>query len=169
MRFYQGLLPAIIWDKEIGGPIVEFSLGIFDTDDEKIIKLLIGKGYLVEEDLRVLEQGGTLPHGGFETVDKDDQLPSGRPPMDNPEIAGGHPHAKQDAAVGYTTLPNSEGEDLRNTQRVTKSGNIEHISTTDTEKEVKDREVGKRPRKTDDQAVVETPKKKLVRKSSGKK
>ena len=37
MRFYQGLLPAIIWDPKVKAPKVEFNNGFFDTDDEDII------------------------------------------------------------------------------------------------------------------------------------
>lgn len=113
MRFYQGLLPAIQWDKEKGAPKCEFRNGVLDTDDEELIEFLHEKGYLVQEDVNVLEAGGTLDHGGFEPqvpVDKD--LPSGRPPMDNPEMApGGVPH-KRDAVLD--SLPTTEQADLNN-------------------------------------------------------
>ena len=126
MRFYQGLLPAIIWDPKAGAPLVEFKQGVFDTEDEKIIALLHKRGYLVEEDVNELVRGGRVEHGGFEEqepVDKD--LPSGRPPMDNPEMAQGvKTQAGNIPGTGYTqlppgpqvalgdSLPESESEDL---------------------------------------------------------
>ena len=128
MRFYQGLLPAILWDKKIGGPIVEFRKGIFDTDDEDIIALLHDRGYLTREDVSILEAGGTLAHGGFEEVPDDSKLPSGRPPMDNPELAGGEPHAQVDPNIKAPkgdSLPQTEGADLDKT-RITDAGNVIH-------------------------------------------
>jgi len=95
MRFYQGLLSAIIWDPKRGRPLVEFVKGIFETDDEEIIRRLHKDGYLVEDDVAILRAGGNLAHGGFEPqTPSDKDLPSGRPPMDNPEIAGGEPHKR---------------------------------------------------------------------------
>ena len=109
MRFYQGLLPAIQWDKETNSPKVEFVKGVFDTDDEELINFLFDKGYLVEEDVEELMAGGRLDHGGFEPQ-KPVVLPSGRPPMDNPEMAhGGTPHHR--APLG-DTLPESEQAEL---------------------------------------------------------
>lgn len=109
MRFYQGLLPAIIWDQKIGAPKVEFNNRIFDTDDEDIIAFLHKEGYLVEADVRVLEAGGNIDHGGFEPQEsKDKDLPSGKLPMDNPEMApGGQPQKRE-----RTNLPDSEQEDI---------------------------------------------------------
>lgn len=111
MRFYQGLLPAIQWDKTAGKPFCEFKHGILDTDDEELIKFLHEKGYLVQEDVEHLEAGGRLDHGGFEPqVSKDNQLPSGRPPMDNPEMAqGGTPHKR---GVVTDSLPDNEQMDM---------------------------------------------------------
>lgn len=111
MKFYQGLLPAIIWDPRHGRPLVEFVKGVADVDDEDIIKRLHKEGYLVEEDVAVLEAGGNIAHGGFEPqipVDKD--LPSGRSPMDNPEMApGGLPHKRERLT---DSLPENEQVDL---------------------------------------------------------
>lgn len=111
MKFYQGLLPAIIWDPRHGRPLVEFVRGVVDVDDEDIIKRLHKAGYLVEEDVAVLEAGGNIAHGGFEPqtpVDKD--LPSGRSPMDNPEMApGGLPHKRERLT---DSLPDNEQADL---------------------------------------------------------
>ena len=115
MRFYQGLLPAIIWDPKVKAPKVEFNNGFFDTDDEDIIAFLHKEGYLVEEDGRVLEAGGNINHGGFEPqipVDKD--LPSGKAPMDNPELAPGGLPQKRD--VKLDNLPESEQEDYTTAQ-----------------------------------------------------
>jgi hypothetical protein len=98
MRFYQGLLPAIIWDPKRGAPLVEFNKGVFETDDEDIIRRLHKDGYLVEDDVEVLRDGGQLEHGGFKRAtpeEADKNLPSGRSPMDNPEIAGGEPHKRK--------------------------------------------------------------------------
>ena len=46
MEFYQGHLPRIVWDKDVGAAAAHFNKhGFFETDDEKIQKLLIDKGY----------------------------------------------------------------------------------------------------------------------------
>lgn len=157
MRFYQGLLPAILWDKKIGGPIVEFKRGIFDTEDEDIIALLHKRGYLTIEDVEILQAGGTLPHGGFEKVVDDSLLPSGRSPMDNPELAGGVPHAQAiPKEAPKDDLPQTESQDLART-KITDSGNILHGVEADggpqdladdiiAESEVRQRATGKRKR-----------------------
>jgi hypothetical protein len=143
MRFYQGLLPAIVWDKVVGAPKWEFKNGVFDTDDENLINELLDYGYLTREDVAILEAGGTLPHGGFEPQPPiDSQLPSGRPPMDDPDAAMNQPgYRRFPGAVGAVTQPNprqarqhlgdnlpaSEEQDLRNvvrSQRI-KSGEVE--------------------------------------------
>jgi hypothetical protein len=86
MRFYQGLLPRIIWDPVSEKPLVEFERKdergavCFDTEDEKIIKLLRKKGYPTYTDLKELEITGQLPHGGFEKMTG--ALPSGRPAIE---------------------------------------------------------------------------------------
>lgn len=115
MRFYQGLLPAIIWDPKVKAPKVEFKNGIFDTDDEDIIIFLKKEGYLIEEDVKILEAGGNIDHGGFEPqvpVDKD--LPSGRAPMDDPDMApSGIPQKRK---MQLDAFPNNEQEDLTKVQ-----------------------------------------------------
>jgi len=84
MKFYQGLLSRIIWDPSKGKPMADFGVeGTFETDDEDLIKLLRGKGYLVYSDLEILEATGRLPHGGFEKEAIDNHLPSGRPPVED--------------------------------------------------------------------------------------
>lgn len=87
MKFYQGHLPRIVWDKDVGGPIAHFNKhGFFETDDEKIQELLIGKGYLTEKDMEDLRRFGTSPHGGFQKVVDDSELPSGKPPIEDDEL-----------------------------------------------------------------------------------
>lgn len=115
MRFYQGLLPAVQWDKEKGASRCEFKNGVLDTDDEELINFLLDEGYLVQEDVDILERGGNLDHGGFEPqipVDKD--LPSGRPPMDNPELAQGPTGGNAGGSRAPLTdrLPDSEQAEL---------------------------------------------------------
>lgn len=115
MRFYQGLLPAVQWDKEKGASRCEFKNGVLDTDDEELINFLLDEGYLVQEDVDILERGGNLDHGGFEPqipVDKD--LPSGRPPMDNPELAQGPTGGNVGGSRAPLTdrLPESEQAEL---------------------------------------------------------
>lgn len=111
MRFYQGLLPAIQWDKEKGAPRCEFKHGVLDTDDEELINFLLDKGYLVQEDVEHLERGGRLDHGGFEPQPSlDDQLPSGRPPMDNPELAQGPTGNRP--GMPLDNLPDSEQDEV---------------------------------------------------------
>lgn len=84
MKFYQGLLPRIIWDASSGKSLAEFGLdGTLETDDEDLIKLLRGKGYLLDVDLGILEATGRLPHGGFEKTPIDSKLPSHRPPVED--------------------------------------------------------------------------------------
>ncbi len=84
MKFYQGHLPRIIWDKDVGAPAAHFDRhGFFKTGDEKIQKLLIGKGYLTEKDMEDLRKFGTSPHGGFQKVVDDSKLPSGKPPIED--------------------------------------------------------------------------------------
>lgn len=143
MRFYQGLLPAIVWDAKVGAPKWEFKNGVFDTDDENLINELLDYGYLTREDVAILEAGGTLPHGGFGPQPPiDSQLPSGRPPMDDPDAAQNQPgYRRFPGAVGAVSqsdprqarqklgdnLPDNEEQDLRSvvrSQRI-KSGEVE--------------------------------------------
>lgn len=87
MKFYQGHLPRIVWDKDVGAPAAHFDKhGFFETGDEKIQQLLIGKGYLTEKDLEDLRKFGTSPHGGFQKVVDDSELPSGKPPIEDDEL-----------------------------------------------------------------------------------
>jgi hypothetical protein len=84
MKFYQGLLPRIIWDPSKNTALLEFNeTGEFETEDENLIKLLRGKGYLLDRDMVELERTGRLPHGGFEKVIEDGDLPSGRPAVED--------------------------------------------------------------------------------------
>ena len=97
MKFYQGLLPRIIWDASKNKILLEFSTeGIFETEDENLIKLLRGKGYPLEADLIELERTGRLPHGGFEKSIGDHDLPSGRSPVEDPDsVHGVKPQVRQ--------------------------------------------------------------------------
>lgn len=108
MKFYQGLLPRIIWDPSKNKPLVEFGLDrCFETEDENLIKLLRGKGYLLDQDMAELERTGTLPHGGFEKVIEDGDLPSGRASIeDESTVHGAKPQ------VRARQLPADEGQDL---------------------------------------------------------
>lgn len=149
MRFYQGLLPAVIWDKEIRAPSVEFKNGVFDTEDEKLIEMLTTKGYLTRVDIQTLEDGGTLDHGGFERQVFDEDLPSGRPPMDNPEIAGGDPLIAQARTMGPSAdkLPSNENADLaRHTasHRTTEAGNMLHEAPASTDQVTRKRDTAKK-------------------------
>lgn len=145
MRFYQGLLPAIVWDPTAGAPGAEFVKGVFDTEDEKLILLLQKKGYLDRADVGVLQAGGTLPHGGFERVSDDSKLPSGRPPMDNPELAGGVPHSQDTSKIkGDSLRTRSEAKELV-TVSTTEAGN----EVTDFTAQIaadQQKAAGKRPR-----------------------
>jgi hypothetical protein len=110
MRFYQGLLPRIIWDPSEGKPLVEFSLeGVFETEDEKIIKCLKRDGYLVQRDLDELERTGKLAHGGFEKPIVDErELPSGRKPIEDPSnVHSSEPFKRE------RKLPEDEQADLK--------------------------------------------------------
>ncbi len=178
MRFYQGLLPAVIWDPKVGAPMVEFKNGIFDTEDEEIIERLYADGYLVEEDLKVLEAGGRLEHGGFtDGTSIDGQLPSGKPPVEEPEKFGGQPLTPA-GNVSHDNLPADEEAEMAT---ITQAGNIRHgrrgpvtaaeaghDKVDDTEKA--QRAVGKRKRKkvakTDSSKKSTTMKKKKVVKKS---
>lgn len=178
MRFYQGLLPAIVWDAKVGAPKWEFKNGVFDTDDENLINELLDYGYLTREDVAILEAGGTLPHGGFEPQPPiDSQLPSGRPPMDDPDAAMNQPgYRRFPGAVGAVqqqnqgqarrplgdNLPANEEQDLRNVVRAQriKSGEVENGII-----KIAEGEPDKRPRvkKTD---VKESAKTASAKKSS---
>ena len=107
MRFYQGLLPRMIWSPSDNKVLVDFSPnGEFETEDEDLIKLLRGKGYPIYGDMLELEATGTLPHGGFEKVIEDGELPSGRPSIEE-EVTG------QKAKVRpRNILPATEAQDL---------------------------------------------------------
>lgn len=85
MIFYQGLLPAKIWDPVKEKIVVDFNVGdgSIKTSDEEIIKLLKQKGYPTTEDMFELERTGKLPHGGFENIGKE-KLPSKRPAIEQP-------------------------------------------------------------------------------------
>jgi hypothetical protein len=108
MKFYQGLLPRIIWDPSKNKTLVEFGLDrTFETEDENLIKLLRGKGYLLDRDMAELERTGTLPHGGFEKVIEDGDLPSGRASVeDESTVHGAKPQ------VRARQLPSTEGQAL---------------------------------------------------------
>lgn len=49
MRFFQGGRPAVIWNPSKKRPLVEFKKGVFDTEDEEIIKVLKSKGYVTQQ------------------------------------------------------------------------------------------------------------------------
>ncbi len=90
MKFYQGALPAQIWSEKEGRVIVKFEkkgetgMREFETDDEKLQKLLIGMGYVRDEEIGDLERLGTLPHGGFQKILTSRDLPSGRKAAEQP-------------------------------------------------------------------------------------
>jgi len=108
MKFYQGLLSRIIWDPSKNKILVEFDRNrTFETEDENLIKLLRGKGYLLDRDMAELERTGTLPHGGFEKVIQDGDLPSGRPSVEDKSSVHG-PQPK----VRARQLPGTEQQDL---------------------------------------------------------
>jgi hypothetical protein len=108
MKFYQGLLPRIIWDPSKNETLVEFGTDrTFETEDENLIKLLRGKGYLLDRDMAELERTGTLPHGGFEKVIEDGDLPSGRASVeDESSVHGAKPQ------VRARKMPATEAQDL---------------------------------------------------------
>jgi len=92
MKFYQGLLPRIIWDPSNNRALLEFDeRGEFETEDEDLLKLLRGKGYLLDRDMAELERTGRLPHGGFEKVIEDGDLPSGRLAVEDDSYVHGPP------------------------------------------------------------------------------
>lgn len=111
MKFYQGLLPRIIWDPSKNTALLEFDdNGVFETDDENLIKLLRGKGYLLDMDMAELERTGRLPHGGFEKVGEEN-LPSGRPAVeDDTHIHGQKP------LVRARQMPATEAADVGTTR-----------------------------------------------------
>lgn len=177
MRFYQGLLPAVIWDPKVGAPMVEFKNGIFDTDDEKIIERLRADGYLVEEDLEVLKAGGRLEHGGFtDGTSVDGQLPSGKPPVEEPEKFGGQPLTPAGNVVHSDNLPANEETEMAT---ITQAGNIRHgrigpvtaedagHSTVDATEQAQ-RAAGKRKRKKVDKDSTSDKKTKKKKKSTKK-
>jgi len=136
MRFYQGLLPAVQWDKEVGAPKCEFKKGVLDTDDEELINFLLDKGYLVQKDVDVLVAGGNLDHGGFEPQEPSDKdLPSGRPPMDNPEMAQGGGVIPATRPVLTDNLPVSEQAEINST--VVDTTPVQKRKTTPVPKEAK--------------------------------
>ena len=108
MKFYQGLLPRIIWDPSNNKILIEFDRnGEFETEDENLIKLLRGKGYPIERDLIELERTGRLPHGGFEKVIGDHDLPSGRLAIeDSDSVHGTIPQVRP------REMPKTEAEDV---------------------------------------------------------
>lgn len=110
MKFYQGLLPRIIWDASDNRALLEFDEhGEFETEDENLIKLLRGKGYLLDRDMAELEKTGRLPHGGFEKVIEDGDLPSGRPAVEDDSHVHGPP-AK--VRPRQQAVPTSEAADM---------------------------------------------------------
>lgn len=116
MKFYQGLLPRILWDPSKNTILLEFSQnGTFETEDENLIKLLRGKGYPVEADLIELERTGRLPHGGFEKVIGEHDLPSGRSSVEDPDsVHGVKPQVRP-------RIPETEKEQLAQTKEEPKS------------------------------------------------
>ncbi len=177
MRFYQGLLPAIIWDPKVGAAIVEFKDGIFDTEDEKIIDRLHADGYLVEEDLAILEAGGRLDHGGFtDGTSVDNMLPSGKPPVEEPEKFGGQPLTPA-GNVLHDNLPDSEEAEFT---QVTQAGNIRHgkkgaqapvdagLAEIDAAEKAQ-RAAGKRPRKKKAEKPTSKPARKIKRRPKASK
>lgn len=108
MKFYQGLLPRQIWDPSNNKVLVEFDRNHeFETEDEDLIKLLRGKGYPIYSDMMELERTGTLPHGGFEKVIEDGDLPSGRSSVEEEMVTGEKPQVRP-----RKQLPNTEAQDL---------------------------------------------------------
>jgi len=49
MRFYQGGRPAVIWNPSTKRPLAEFVKGVFETEDQAIIKVLKEKGYMTQQ------------------------------------------------------------------------------------------------------------------------
>jgi len=122
MKFYQGLLPRIIWDPSKNTSLVEFDRnGEFETDDEDLIKLLAGKGYPTYSEMMTLEMTGRLPHGGFEKVD-DDTLPSGRPSVEEE----GDLHTPKVKTRKRIDLPATEAQELARKKEELKS-NIDDL------------------------------------------